>query len=429
MSTHHYKQRGYLALSLVFLLCLSVCALPVPAAAAGSRQPVPCFASTDRENVTGYAVGIPALMDTGTYILVPTDFYAGDGALHLVQYNEELCEIQYDGTFGAFGAFSVSISGEDSAFYDTSVSPVVGESYTLVGMTSSGDMVRRSATITEYAGKDSTGLYRVGFEADTSDIVALAVIVDGQDRIVAICSQEGTYALDEPVDSGGSGNGSGGDSGSGSSGNSGSSGGTSDVKPGRDSEKSSGKRSASTVAVYAGCGVAVLLVIIAIVNGKKKKPSSGTANSVPAQNVPVNPPAAPQVPVRPAAPAPKREEPVYVPSAPPAPPAPAVVKLSLDVVSGPMAGQRYTVSDMTLLIGRAQEANIQYPADTKGVSRRHCQVFWKNGSLHIMDLGSTAGTFLRGKGKLMPNTPVPLTAGDTVYLGSKQVALQLNAQS
>ena len=429
MSTHHYKQRGYLALSLVFLLCLSVCALPVPAAAAGSRQPVPCLASTDGQSITNDAAGIPVLLTTGTYILTPMDLYAGSDGVYLTLYDGDTYQMQYDGTFGPFAAFSVSIPGADSAFYDATVSPVVGESYTLVGAVSIEEAVRRSVTITGASGKNSDGVYPVSFEADTSDIVALAVIVDGQDRIVAICGQEGTYALDEPVDSSGSGNGSGGDSGSGSSGNSGSSGGTSDVKPGRDSEKNSGKRSASTVAVYAGCGVAVLLVIIAIVNGKKKKPSSGTANSVPAQNVPVNPPAAPQVPVRPAAPAPKREEPVYVPSAPPAPPAPAVVKLSLDVVSGPMAGQRYTVSDMTLLIGRAQEANIQYPADTKGVSRRHCQVFWKNGSLHIMDLGSTAGTFLRGKGKLMPNTPVPLTAGDTVYLGSKQVALQLNAQS
>lgn len=106
---------------------------------------------------------------------------------------------------------------------------------------------------------------------------------------------------------------------------------------------------------------------------------------------------------------------------------PGSVRLSLNVISGPMAGQCYPISDSATLVGRALEANIRYPADTKGVSRKHCQVFWKNGALHIMDLGSTSGTFLRGKGQLQANVPVALTAGDIIYLGSKQVALQLKA--
>ena len=45
-----------------------------------------------------------------------------------------------------------------------------------------------------------------------------------------------------------------------------------------------------------------------------------------------------------------------------------------------------------------------------------------------MDLGSTSGTYLRGKGQLAPRTPVPLTEGSVIYLGSKAVAVQLCAR-
>ena len=94
-----------------------------------------------------------------------------------------------------------------------------------------------------------------------------------------------------------------------------------------------------------------------------------------------------------------------------------------------MTGQQYAIPDSgKMLIGRSVEANIRYPADTKGVSRNHCQVYWNNGSLQVMDLGSTSGTFLRGKGQLVPNTPVALTDGSTIYLGSKSVAINVRTR-
>jgi len=66
-----------------------------------------------------------------------------------------------------------------------------------------------------------------------------------------------------------------------------------------------------------------------------------------------------------------------------------------------------------MIIGRSRSCNISYPAGTKGVSRQHCRLFWKNGTLYLMDLGSTYGTFLRGRGQIAPNVPVPVKAGDT----------------
>lgn len=87
-----------------------------------------------------------------------------------------------------------------------------------------------------------------------------------------------------------------------------------------------------------------------------------------------------------------------------------------------MDGKRFPITQNILLIGRDPACNICYPADTKGVSRRHCQVFWKSGVLMIMDLGSTAGTFIRGKGQIAANVPTAVKAGDTFYLGEKKNA-------
>ena len=36
-----------------------------------------------------------------------------------------------------------------------------------------------------------------------------------------------------------------------------------------------------------------------------------------------------------------------------------------------------------------------------------------------MDLESSYGTYLEGKGKLLPNVPMELNVGDTFYLGDK----------
>ena len=94
-------------------------------------------------------------------------------------------------------------------------------------------------------------------------------------------------------------------------------------------------------------------------------------------------------------------------------------------VGGVMNGKEFLVPQSGVLIGRATEANIRYPEDTKGVSRRHCQIFWKNGVLMLMDVGSSAGTVLRGKGKLPANAPVAVVEGDVFYLGSKENGLTI----
>ena len=50
---------------------------------------------------------------------------------------------------------------------------------------------------------------------------------------------------------------------------------------------------------------------------------------------------------------------------------------------------------LPILIGRAEEAKFRIQQDS--VSRRHCEVFTKDGGVYVRDLGSTNGTFLDGE--------------------------------
>ena len=52
----------------------------------------------------------------------------------------------------------------------------------------------------------------------------------------------------------------------------------------------------------------------------------------------------------------------------------------------------------------------------KGVSRRHAAIVHKDGSLNVVDMGSSNGTFLNGQ-KLVPNQPRVLRDGDDIRLG------------
>ena len=175
--------------------------------------------------------------------------------------------------------------------------------------------------------------------------------------------------------------------------------------------------------------IGVAAVAGGIVLFRKKKNSGGSVQ--PPVQPPIQPilptapmepaqpiiPSAPMEPVRPAQPVPDSPgpiEPVEIKSKPSA--------LYLCCEGGAMDGRRYPVGTTTILIGREPSCNIRYPADTKGVSRRHCEIFWKNGVLNIMDLGSTSGTFIHGKGQIPANAPVAVNAGDTFYLGEKRNA-------
>ncbi len=92
-------------------------------------------------------------------------------------------------------------------------------------------------------------------------------------------------------------------------------------------------------------------------------------------------------------------------------------KFALSAISGPMRGNKFELQ-IPLTIGRDPSAcNIILPADTAGVSRRHCKIERRENEVYIMDLGSSAGTFLNGQ-RLEVNKWYKVT-GD-FYLGTPE---------
>jgi len=78
-----------------------------------------------------------------------------------------------------------------------------------------------------------------------------------------------------------------------------------------------------------------------------------------------------------------------------------------------------------LVIGRdPAQCGLCLPNETKGVSRRHCQLTPSGQGLLLTDLGSSYGTFLNGR-KLTPNSPATLLRGDSFWLGSESVRFKL----
>lgn len=93
--------------------------------------------------------------------------------------------------------------------------------------------------------------------------------------------------------------------------------------------------------------------------------------------------------------------------------------IQLIAVGGCMDGRKYPVGGSEITFGRDASATVAFPADAKGVSRQHCKIFWQNGTLMLMDTGSSYGTFTQA-GKLQPMKPVPVKAGDVFYIGEKK---------
>lgn len=93
--------------------------------------------------------------------------------------------------------------------------------------------------------------------------------------------------------------------------------------------------------------------------------------------------------------------------------------LRLISVGGYMDGRVYPIDGNEITFGRDSSSTVQFPADAKGVSRVHCKLFWQNGTLMIMDNGSSYGTYTQ-TGKLPPMKPVPIKYGDVFYIGEKR---------
>ena len=99
--------------------------------------------------------------------------------------------------------------------------------------------------------------------------------------------------------------------------------------------------------------------------------------------------------------------------------------------AGNMVNQVYTVTSSGLTFGRDASCFVRFPADTKGVSRIHCQVHLDGGgNLVLTDCNATYGTHIKRYGmtkpvRLEPNSSVRLQKGDKFYLGSNNISFQV----
>jgi len=84
---------------------------------------------------------------------------------------------------------------------------------------------------------------------------------------------------------------------------------------------------------------------------------------------------------------------------------------------------RHGLSQVT--IGRSR-GEITLP-QCSNVSGTHCRVWIDNDRAYVMDLGSTNGTWL-GNQKLVPQQPMPVNNGDTIWLGNQNCGFRIHKQ-
>ena len=78
---------------------------------------------------------------------------------------------------------------------------------------------------------------------------------------------------------------------------------------------------------------------------------------------------------------------------------------------GELAGQRWTLNDSELLIGRGNDSDVVLPE--RQVSRHHLKVLYRDGRYLLQDLDSKNGTFLNGQ---QIHGTVPLQDGDEIQI-------------
>lgn len=100
------------------------------------------------------------------------------------------------------------------------------------------------------------------------------------------------------------------------------------------------------------------------------------------------------------------------------PPVAAQRALTLLVVEGPKAGQRFPVGEAPIVLGKDPSADLCLP--DAAVSRRHCILEPTGEGLRIRDLGSTNGTFVDG----LRVTEAFLRAGARIQVGNVVLLFQ-----
>lgn len=104
----------------------------------------------------------------------------------------------------------------------------------------------------------------------------------------------------------------------------------------------------------------------------------------------------------------------------PNPDLPKDIKAGLIVIEGPDAGQKFRITHMSTILGRAEYADFQIKDEA--ISRRHCQVLIKNKEfIGVKDLASTNATFLNDRHV----SAVQLKNNDIITIGGSKIRFVL----
>ncbi len=87
----------------------------------------------------------------------------------------------------------------------------------------------------------------------------------------------------------------------------------------------------------------------------------------------------------------------------------------LIIIRGTPQGHRFFLTQNTMLIGRDPSAAIC--VSDQGISRRHAQIIQESGTIFLVDLGSSNGSFINNR-RLSPNEKVALAKEDMIKLGT-----------
>ncbi len=419
------------------LLCMFVAitvlffSVPFSTSAAVSSRLISCGTFNSNNEIQVSGPGIPVISGGTPYVLTSESLYLGEEMTCYAVADEELVEMKPANAFSGVVIWEATQIPENLCYQDAY--PIMGETVTLLAETQKHDIETYSITIIGAKPTDnSTFALEVNVDESISNSEAFlpGVLLNNNNKLVGFASGEGFFSFGEPTSGGGNNPPveKGGDT---------TSKGPQRSNPGDESGSGDAPNPQMKKLIIIGGGLAVGLLIGMILKKQSpKKKETQMTSSASASNNDYIPPVPPIKPVDFSATKPEdknereHSEPEVksVDGWEDVPAEKKGVQISIIGVGGQLNGLTYPVGQKNILIGRAEEATIRYTADTKGVSRKHCKVFWHNGGLMVMDLGSTSGTFLRGKGQIPTNTPVPISAGDVIYLGSKQNGLRIAAK-
>jgi pSer/pThr/pTyr-binding forkhead associated (FHA) protein len=89
--------------------------------------------------------------------------------------------------------------------------------------------------------------------------------------------------------------------------------------------------------------------------------------------------------------------------------------LNIKLITG--EGLTFKVDKSSCVIGRSAQADVVIPHEA--ISRKHCQIEYRDGDLYVTDLGSINGVILDGQ-KIPPNKPVKFQSFFSLSFGAVQ---------